>query len=203
MILLSISIAATGGFDSYLKTSTNWLPWIASVVFAARVVILTAFAISGTLAVTFAASSNLGDLTSSQNAYTVATDLLNPFLVALIALALAGVFRTTFAQVAFSVEQFRSGDWQSSGLILDEAPMRQLLKSSDGGPTAQQPTAHEPLTISEVEIVDQLAAGLTPQQIALQSRREVSTVYEHISNAKSKVGARTISHLVALTRSHT
>lgn len=68
------------------------------------------------------------------------------------------------------------------------APERSALPS--GGPH---------LTPSERRVVEALATGLTPKQIAYDGRVSVATIRTHIKNAKRKLGARTLAELSAMT----
>jgi DNA-binding CsgD family transcriptional regulator len=55
------------------------------------------------------------------------------------------------------------------------------------------------LTPREVQVVEGLAAGSAPKEIARQNGVELATVRSHIKNAKRKTGARTLRELAALT----
>lgn len=199
-LALLISVVATDGFDSYLKTSINWLPWVGSVMFAPRIVLATAGLITGTLVASFGlAGENLSELVTGDDRYTAVSDLLNPFVVALVALSLAGAFRTTFRLIVPTLQDFWAGDWRASGLHLEAVSPRPQLGYGNDDPPASDAIPGTPLTSAETDVVNRLADGLTPQQIAMDSRRDVGTIYEHIANAKAKCRARTIPHLVAMT----
>ncbi len=60
------------------------------------------------------------------------------------------------------------------------------------------PAAPIALTRSELKVVDELARGVAPKQIARQLNRSVATVRSHIKHAKRKTGARTLAELVAM-----
>lgn len=193
-VLTGLSVVASGGFDSYLKTSVNWLPWIVAVLFAARVVALTALVISSALAASMTISSGWDVMFSEPNRYTAVSDLLNPWLVGLIAISLAGVFRSTFRDVALTIASFRRGDWSASGLRLSPSTETKQLTSSA---SVDRPS-RSILTPTEQEMVDLLAAGLSPKQIAFTTHRSTETVYEHVANAKRKYDTDSIAGLVAL-----
>lgn len=55
------------------------------------------------------------------------------------------------------------------------------------------------LTPAEIEIVNRLAEGFTPKEIALQRQTSVETVRTQIKQARKKIGARTTDELVART----
>jgi DNA-binding CsgD family transcriptional regulator len=54
------------------------------------------------------------------------------------------------------------------------------------------------LTPAEVAVVEGLAAGLAPKQLAFERKVKLSTVRTHIKHAKRKTGARTLRELAAL-----
>ena len=68
------------------------------------------------------------------------------------------------------------------------APERQAL-----------PAAPPDLTPAERRVVDALANGLTPQQIAFDQDVSLSTIRTHIKHAKRKLGARTLPELAGMT----
>ena len=65
------------------------------------------------------------------------------------------------------------------------------LLPAPGAPAAQ-------LTPTEVRVVESLAAGLAPKQIARDMNVALSTVRTHIRNAKRKTAARTLRELAGL-----
>lgn len=194
-LLVGLSVVASGGFGSYLKTSVNWLPWIIAVLFRARVVALSATVISFGLAVSMAVASGIGLMFSEANRYTTVSDLLNPWIIGLVAISLAGVFRSTFRDVATTITAFRNGDWSTSGLRLSPSAERKQLPRSI---SADKPPKSSILTPTEQEMVDLLASGLSPKQIAFSTHRTLDTVYEHIANAKRKYDTDSIAGLVAI-----
>lgn len=191
------TILLTDGFDSYLKTEANWMAWAATVVLTTRMVMAVASLISASLLASFLVSGmTINEIVSGPDRYTAVTDIFNPFVIALAALALTGVFRDLFRRVPDLLAQMHVGpDGMPS---LNGQPEVALLTSGESKTTVKSsPTADDPLTPAERAIVDQLASGRTPQQIALDSSRSEHTIYDHIKNAKRKVGALTTPHLVA------
>jgi DNA-binding CsgD family transcriptional regulator len=71
-----------------------------------------------------------------------------------------------------------------------------------GGPLLLEPGQAAPtpirLTPSEIRVVEALAAGDAPKQIAHKQGVALSTVRTHIKHAKRKTGARTLRELAAL-----
>ena len=61
------------------------------------------------------------------------------------------------------------------------------------------PAAQPGLTPSERRVVEALARGLAPKQIALDQDVSLATIRTHIKHAKRKLGARTLPELAAMT----
>ena len=191
------TILVTDGFDSYLKTEANWMAWAATVVLTTRMVLAVASLISASLLASLLVSRmTISEIVSGPDRYTAVTDIFNPFVIALAALALTGVFRDLFRRVPDLLAQMHAR--RDGAPSLDGQPEAALLTSGESKTTVKlSPTVDDPLTPAERAIVDHLASGRTPQQIALDSNRSEHTIYDHIKNAKRKVGALTTPHLVA------
>ena len=61
------------------------------------------------------------------------------------------------------------------------------------------PAASWPLTTAEARVVDALAGGMTPKQIAHEWQLALATIRTHLRNAKRKTGARTLPHLAVMS----
>lgn len=61
------------------------------------------------------------------------------------------------------------------------------------------PAARPDLTPAQRRVVEALANGLTPQQIAFGQDVSLSTIRTHIKHAKRKLGAQTLPELAAMT----
>jgi DNA-binding CsgD family transcriptional regulator len=81
----------------------------------------------------------------------------------------------------------------------------------DGGPTftpalgaaialdiAALPAARPRVTTAERRVIEALAAGKTPKQMAHDWGVSMATVRSHIRNAKRKTGARTLPELASM-----
>lgn len=66
-------------------------------------------------------------------------------------------------------------------------------------PAAATPTPMVRLTTTERRVVEGLASGNAPKQLAHQWGVSLATVRTHIMHAKRKTGARTLSELAAMT----
>ena len=63
----------------------------------------------------------------------------------------------------------------------------------------EMPKPGTPLTATERRVVEALASGLAPKQIAYEFGRSVATIRSHLQRAKRKTGARTLPHLAAMS----
>ena len=120
-----------------------------------------------------------------------------PF-TALVLLSLRRLFSGFVGNAAATVEEIRRGD----------APFTPALASAilnpgsidDALPGA--PGLSELLTPSEVTVVNGLAGGSAPKEIAYQLGVSVATVRTHIKHAKRKTGARTLRELAGIAAQH-
>ena len=202
-----LTILASDGFDSLLKAEANWLAWAAPVVLSTRRACLAiAGMLSGGLLTAFVLDGmSLHLVVSGPDRYTAVTDIVNPIVIVLVAVAFTGVFRAVLAGASESLRRAREGGPASSpgmSALLAGRPVLALppgsLPSDDQGEDEPgRPVPAVWLSRAEREIVSLLAEGHTPQQIALQRQRSVETVYDQIASAKRKAAARTIEHLVA------
>lgn len=194
-IASALAIVATGGLESIAIVDANWIVWSASVVVSARVVFGIAGAISAShLCAFLIAGMPASAVFSGADAYAVVTQILNPLVIAVAALALTGVFRSLLCRTPELLAEWRSGAATPAQLR-----GRQLLELPPGSVRpAPQPLGHmsDLLTPAEADVVARLATGAKPKQIAHDTRRSVATVYEHIANAKRKCAARTTAQLV-------
>lgn len=202
------TVLATGGLDSRVINGGYWIGWAATVVatplaslgiasvFSASV--LGAFVVSGTPP---------AQLFDHANRYFVVTAILNPFVVVLVALALAGVFRSVIVAAPSSLWKVRhGGPATSSGLtsLFGSEPIALLAAPQAEGhddhhaPPEDTALRGARLSGSETTIVSLLIGGLAPKQIARELGHSLDYVYELIASAKAKVGARTIDQLVVL-----
>lgn len=214
------SILATGGIDSPLKTGGNWLGWAATVVISplASMGVAAVFSVAITVAFVLSVPS-VADLWSDANRYIVVTGILNPLVIVFVALALAGVFRWVIAAAPGTLWRVRSGGpATSTGLtaLFRSEPIALLDAGTTAGDASDPgvdpdavpdviphastgPSRRGLLTAPEREVVDLLAAGRVPKQIAADLDRSTATIYDRIASAKRKAGARTIEQLVVLT----
>jgi DNA-binding NarL/FixJ family response regulator len=55
------------------------------------------------------------------------------------------------------------------------------------------------LTEKQLMIAQRLSDGLTVEEIAAERHRSVQTIRKHVEQARDRLGARNLAHLVALT----
>lgn len=197
--LSAITIRVSGGFDSLLKTEANWLAWAAPIALGTAASIAVASMLSTGLLVAFMLNGmSLEAIASGPHRYTAVTDILNPVVIVLLSLAVTGVFRFVLANAATTLRGARDGDDATSPAMLAMLAGQPVLALPAGEFAAIEDRPVRPLSPAERDILDRLAAGQTPQQIALARGVRDDTVYDQIGTAKRKVGASTIEHLVAL-----
>lgn len=212
------TILLSGGIDSPLKNGANWVGWAATVVLAPRVALLFGALLgAGTCGALLISGPPLSELLSGEYLYTVVTALLNPLVIVLIALALAGVFRSLIIDAPQTLWDLRDGAPASTaGLTaLLSAPTATLalppatgLASDPSDPDAAPPPGQPevpadgepvaPLSAAEHDVLELLAAGFAVKQIGPKLGYAEPTIRKRIDSAKRKVGARTIEHLVAI-----
>jgi DNA-binding CsgD family transcriptional regulator len=59
-------------------------------------------------------------------------------------------------------------------------------------------TAPAPLTVRELQVLEQLARGLTARQAAAESQHSVETIGYHLQHVRRKLGASNTVHAVAI-----
>jgi len=193
------TILASGGFDSLLKAEANWLAWAAPVVLGTSASLSVAAILSaGLLSAFLLDGMSLEQIVSGPERYTAVTDILNPLIVVLVALALSGVFRFVLSNASELLLRARQGGPASSPEMAALLAGRPLLALPAGELKPSAATLWERLTPSQRSIVEQLAEGLTPKQIALARGTQVETVWEQLAAARHRTGARTNEHLVVV-----
>lgn len=196
VIASGIGVAVTGGIDSPVPVDANWIVWSVSIVVSVRKVLTLSLAIGASHLVGFMAGGPWSSDAIADPTYYALTQIVNPIAMAIAALALTGVFRLVLISTPEILEAFRSGTTLDSPRL---SPWIALPLAGDCGTVDDQPTptgASDAFTPAELDIIDRLARGEKPKQIAFESRRSPNTIYEHIANAKRKCGARTTTHLI-------
>lgn len=195
---LMVTIVATGGPDSTLKNQLNWLPWVYLVAVTPRVACIVAGWLSAAMAVSIYVSDPAWVTQApASERFFVLTEVVNPLLIAAVGVVLVTVFRRVVGQAdELAAEVAADGHASASALAAVVAgPVRAELPVHGLRPVDH---ARAALRETEREVVDLLATGLTPMEIAYMQQRSDDAVYRTISAAKARVGARTIEQLVAV-----
>jgi DNA-binding NarL/FixJ family response regulator len=110
--------------------------------------------------------------------------------------ALIWMFRRYEAQIGTTLSAIRAG-----GGRVPQALRARLLAAGPLARTlpARARTAPIHLTDAEIYVVEALASGLEPGEIAHGSARSGRTVQNHLARAKKKTGARTLAQLASLS----
>ena len=195
--LNAATVAATGGVQSPLLAVCMYVGWIASVVVAARAALVVALAIAGSIVVGYLlAGASIANVLTGPYRYGNVTNAVLPIAAGLVGVLLSSVTNSIFSRLASTLDGLRRGMPATTpaltalfaGLPVLESPAE---RAGDPCP----PPLGTALTAAEHAVVQLLADGYTPKQIAHLRGVAVSTVRSQLKVAKRKVGARTLSEL--------
>jgi DNA-binding CsgD family transcriptional regulator len=189
----ALPVALDGGYHSPLLIVSWPLPVVAAAVAPARVALLCGAATGAAyvLSVLGSAGSTAVLLSDAQRYETVAS-ALNGLLAAGLSLVLVAAFQSVARDGAQHLVDVHGGASTARPALGD------VIRGKR--PVALLPAriaSREPLSPAERRIVEQLAGGKTPKQIAFEAGVSLHTVRTQIKHAKRKTGARTIEELVA------
>jgi DNA-binding CsgD family transcriptional regulator len=119
--------------------------------------------------------------------------MLGPLFAALVGLGVVRLFARLMSDVEPRLEAMRRGP---AGL--SPALTQAIIGGAAARPQLSAGSVLGLLTAAERRVVDGLAAGRRPKELAHSWCVSVATVRTHIRNVKRKTGARTLSELVAL-----
>jgi DNA-binding CsgD family transcriptional regulator len=197
--LSTATILGSGGFGSLLKAEANWLAWAAPVLLGSGASLAVATILSGGLLAAFMLDGmSLRVIVSGPERYTAVTDILNPLIIVLAALAVTGVFRLVLINAASALWRARRGEAASSPAMRALLAGEPVLAPPTGNIEAVRDDRDKRLSPAERDIVERLARGQTPKQIAFARGVKKETVYDQIGSAKQKTGATTREHLIVL-----
>jgi len=117
-----------------------------------------------------------------------------PF-AALVVLGLAGLFRRHVANMGAALDAIRHG----APMLTPALTVAVQLGAGRPVGLLAAPSSLVDLTSDEVRVVEGLASGRRPKQIAFAWGVSLATVRKHIRLAKRKTGARTLPELAAMT----
>jgi DNA-binding CsgD family transcriptional regulator len=178
-------------YDSVSATSLG----LAAIVARARTVWLCVAIVDLGYAAGVMFNVSAGELVGFGELPRVLGTLLVFPLAALIALGVARLYLRFVADAPGVLERMRDGS-----PVLTPA-LAQAIQIGAGSPVRllTAPSAFVDLTKREVRVVEELARGRRPKQIAFDWGVSLATVRTHIRRAKRKTGARTLPELAAMT----
>ncbi len=168
---------------------------LAAIVADARYVWLCVAILDGGYAATALAESSPAQLVRDGDLAGVLGAMLGYPFAALVVLGLAGLFKRFVADVDGIVHALRNG-----APALTATLTRAVQIGPGRSPSAlPAPSPFAELTNREIGIVEALAAGRRPKQVAFAWGVSIATVRAHIKHAKRKTGAATLPELAAMT----
>lgn len=135
-------------------------------------------------------SRSLAELSDAGELGTVVGALVGYPVAAVLLLGLRRRFLRLIDHVQPTLQAIRDGAPASTPAL-----QRALQGDRIGLPAGPPPA---PLTPTERRVVEGLADGLTPKQLAFDWGVSINTVRSHISSAKRKTGARTVRELAGM-----
>lgn len=197
VVILALGIGATGAWNTPYE-GVNFALMGVVVMVASRSWTPPAVlaAILGYIAGLLAEGYSPATLATGRYAATVANNIGDLVLVAVILLLGVEACRRLLIQAPVLLDEARfwgAAATPALGLALRRADLPPLA-------VLPRPPAHEVisgLTGAERRVLERLAAGLRPKQVAFETGVTLATVRTQIAVAKRKTGARTIEQLVA------
>lgn len=168
---------------------------LAAIVADARYVWLCVAILDGGYAATVLAESSPAQLARDGDLAGVLGAMLGYPFAALVVLGLAGLFRRFVADIEGIVHALRHGAPALTATLTRAVQIGPGLSPS----ALPAPSPFAELTNREIGIVEALAAGRRPKQVAFAWGVSIATVRAHIKHAKRKTGAATLPELAAMT----
>ena len=187
--VVSLGVALVDGVDGPYVPVTETVIGIAAVVAGPRLVWLCVAVLETGYGAAVLASGSPGSLGGVLGAM-----LAYPF-VALVVVGLANLYKRFLGGVDETLAAFRGG---APALT---AALTRAVALGAVRPVAQLPAPSSPLSClsgDERGVVEELARGMRPKQVAHAWGVSLATVRKHIRHAKRKTGARTLPELAAI-----
>lgn len=201
-------IVFDGGFEGMASTQVVWLALVAAIIGSWRTVLLTLAALTvGEVAAVLAVNLSPAELIHHPDRLRMASEVFSALILSLSAIVLVGTFRSNLSEAPTRIAAIRAGGPASTPAL--GAVIRMAAHELAPGPSPTSdpheleapPGADDPLgklTTAEREVIEMLAEGLAPKQIAHERGTSLATVRTQIKVAKRKSGAKTINELVAM-----
>jgi len=191
------AVVADGAMSSaYVAVSMTSIG-LAAIVARATTVWLCVAVLDIAYAVAIVAERSPAELVHSGDLAQALGALLGYPFTALVVLGLAGWYTRFVSNADAIIDRLRAGSPALSSALTQaiqiSAPRALGLLPPPSGFTA--------LTAQEMRVVEALADGRRPKQIAFDWRVSLPTVRKHLQRAKRKTGARTLAELAAMTTS--
>jgi DNA-binding CsgD family transcriptional regulator len=188
--VISLGVALVDGVDGPYVPVTETVIGIAAVVAGPRMVWLCVAVLEAGYAAAVLGSRSPGSLGG-----VLGEMLAYPF-VALVVVGLANLYKRFLAGVDETLTAFRNGAPALTPALTRAVELGAVRR------VAELPAPSSPLSClsgDERAVVEELAGGLRPKQIALVWGVSLATIRKHICHAKRKTGARTLPELAAIT----
>ena len=169
---------------------------LAVVVGAPRLVWLCVALLEACFLVAVLSELAVGDTTASV-ASLLGASLAYPF-AALVIVGLAGLFTRFLGNVDGILDEIRAG----APSLTPGLTRAVMLEAGRPIGLLVAPSLLADLTPSEQRVVEALARGSRPKQVAFAWGVSLPAVRKHIRNAKRKTGARTLTELAAICARH-
>lgn len=191
------AVAADGALGSAYAAVSMTSIGLAAIVARPRTVWLCVAVLDVGYAGAILVERSPAELVSSGDLAHALGALLGYPFTAFVVLGLAGWFTRFVSNADVIIETFRAG-----APALTPA-LTQAVQFPAPRPVGLlgAPSAFTDLTAREIRVVEALADGRRPKQIAFDWKISLHTVRKHLQRAKRKTGARTLAELAAMTTS--
>lgn len=189
------AVAADGALGSaYVAVSMTSIG-LAAIVARPRTVWLCVAVLDSIYAGAILREHSPSELVDSSDLAQALGALLGYPFTAFVVLGLAGWFTRFVSNADVIIDRLRAG-----GPALTPALTKAIQLSAPRPPgLLPPPSAFTELTAKEIHVVEALADGRRPKQIAFDWNVSVHTVRKHLKHAKRKTGARTLAELATMT----
>jgi DNA-binding CsgD family transcriptional regulator len=183
------TVPGPGPYAAFSMTSIA----LAAAAARPRTVWLTVGVLQCSYVVTVIAARPPARLVDEGHLPSVLGALLGFPFAAFVALGIVSLFTRFVADIPRALDALRAG-----APVLTLALAQAIERGPQPRPQLPAPPPASELTATERRVVEALAGGSAPKEIAFQWGVSIATVRTHIRNAKRKTGARTLSELAGM-----